>query len=262
MASVIAKYTSYQKIKSKLNPLIDTNQITEIQSLLSEESPPLFVEGALCRAAKNGNIRLIRLFIENGATNLNGAMVSAASKNRLEAVKYLIEQGASNIKYGIEEACRHGSLETMKYLLSRYSKPNDFFIAAVEFNQERIVDHYVSTPGFVSSNLGLINLGLIRASILGYDTMVRKLIQSGATNLNECLRYVCRKKQLAVAKVLVAHGAAVTADNIEDALITKDWEMARYLLTFVLNKLKYKHDERNYIKQRFDQWTQVADLLE
>ena len=72
----------------------------------------------LIKAARGGQLDLVKNLRSRGADDLNWAMVVAAEKGYLHVVKYLRSEGADNLDEAMVWAKRGGHRDVINYLLS------------------------------------------------------------------------------------------------------------------------------------------------
>ena len=70
-------------------------------------------------ACKCGNLEIVKLMIEKGATDWNWGMVNACGCGHFEIVKLMIEKGATDWDWGMGRACEGGHLEIAKLMIEK-----------------------------------------------------------------------------------------------------------------------------------------------
>lgn len=84
------------------------------------------VEKFLRFACEDGDLKLAKLMIQNGASDVYRGLKLACSHGHLELCKFMVECGSINIGEGLEEACYNGDTEMVSFLLSSYDFTGDY----------------------------------------------------------------------------------------------------------------------------------------
>ena len=93
-------------------------------------------------ACKLGNIKLIKLLINNGAGNWNRGFINSCEFNHLPILKIMISKGADDWNYGLEKASENGHLIIVQYLIDNGRKDIDLntaLLRADKYNKTDIV---------------------------------------------------------------------------------------------------------------------------
>ncbi len=75
----------------------------------------------MCRACEYGHLEIVKLLIDNGATNLQGAINNACLSGHLEIVKFVINKTTKDdivLNNALYYACLSGSNETILFLIN------------------------------------------------------------------------------------------------------------------------------------------------
>jgi Ankyrin repeats (3 copies) len=87
----------------------------EIVKLMIEKGATDF-DWAILEAAEGGHMEIVKLMIENGATDFNTAMINAAEGGYMEIVKLMIEKGATDFDTAMNYAAIGGQMKIVEYL--------------------------------------------------------------------------------------------------------------------------------------------------
>jgi thiamine pyrophosphokinase len=90
----------------------------EIVKLMIEKGATDF-DSAMREAAEGGQMEIVKLMIEKGATDFDWAMNYASEGGHMEIVKLLIEKGATDFDWGMNEAARGGNMEIVKFMIEK-----------------------------------------------------------------------------------------------------------------------------------------------
>jgi Ankyrin repeats (3 copies) len=71
---------------------------------------------AMRYAAYGGNIKIVKLMIEKGATDFDTAMKYAAQGGHMDIVKLMIEKGADDFTQAMKSAAKRGHVNIINYL--------------------------------------------------------------------------------------------------------------------------------------------------
>jgi len=71
------------------------------------------------KACEHGHLEIVKLMIDQGATNWNNGLYIACKYGHLEIVKLMIEQGATDWNTGLEGACYSGNIEIVKLMIEQ-----------------------------------------------------------------------------------------------------------------------------------------------
>ena len=75
------------------------------------------IEFSLTYAAECGDINVVRILLDNGATNLNYVIECAACFGHIDIVQLLLDNGADNYNSSMREAARNGYINIVRLLL-------------------------------------------------------------------------------------------------------------------------------------------------
>jgi Ankyrin repeats (3 copies) len=87
----------------------------EIVKFMIEKGATSF-DWTMVNASRGGHMEIVKLMIEKGATYFNTAMRSAALGGHMEIVKLMIEKGATNFVSAMNIATKGGHMEIVNYL--------------------------------------------------------------------------------------------------------------------------------------------------
>ena len=87
----------------------------EIVKLMIEKGATDFNE-TMYHTAKRGHIEIVKLMIEKGATDFNFCMYGAARFGNMDILKLMIEKGATNFNWALNRASYGGHTEIVEYL--------------------------------------------------------------------------------------------------------------------------------------------------
>jgi ankyrin repeat protein len=81
---------------------------------------------AMYYAARGGNMEIVKLMIEKGATDFDWGMKNAANGGNMEIVKLMIEKGATDFDWGMYYASEGGHMEIVKLMIEKGSTDFDW----------------------------------------------------------------------------------------------------------------------------------------
>lgn len=93
------------------------NHFAVINWLIGHSESNLNVNNCLLIATKEGNIFLVRYFIENGASNYDQALVAAIEGKESHIIKILVRSGATNLDDAVIYATEHNDLDLIEFLI-------------------------------------------------------------------------------------------------------------------------------------------------
>ena len=151
----------------------------------------------LMYAAEIGNIEMLRELINFGAKDIDMAFNIACREGHWDMAKELMNAGASNYNIAISYASFGGQLEIVKELINLGAKDiNSALVSACENGNIEIINYLIEMGANVNAE-SFVKVyrnyrGAIRKSALAASKdldIVKRLIEAGATNLNEALLY-------------------------------------------------------------------------
>ena len=84
-----------------------------------------FSENAVDWAARNGHLKMVKLFIKYGVTPTEDAVDWAAENGHLEMVKFLIKYGVTPTVRAVDRTAKYGHLEMVKFLIEHKVIPTE-----------------------------------------------------------------------------------------------------------------------------------------
>jgi len=211
----------------------------EGEGINQEEVLIAFYNEGLYGAAVGNQLIAAEMMIKRGANNLNSAASAAAAHGHTEMVLMLIERGADELGAFLMEACSNGHCGLAKELIGRSTtatlnkaalvacenapttmtlllldnganNPSRCFRASLRHDRpklaELILDRY-------SVDLNACLLAAAKAD--SPPSLVKRLIEKGADNLNNALYFAAQRGRFGTARLLVKKGAT----NIDSAFI-------------------------------------------
>jgi ankyrin repeat protein len=191
------------------------NGYTDIVQVILEHTPSNNQLGnlnaLLIGAAAGGQVNLVNMAIQNGATDLDSALAAAAEQGQIGMIDLLRQSGAQDLNRALREAARHNRVATIQHLIQAgatdlYGALN----AAASTGQLESIENLLQQCQRGAMDL---NLALYFAASGHNLDVIRTLIQAGATDLNTALRAAARSGNLSNIKELIHAGAT----NIRDA---------------------------------------------
>lgn len=95
----------------------------------------------LNQAARQGNLDLVRWFVDCGIINLDSALCRAARGGHIPVMDYLIQQGALDFNLALEQACLGGHLDAVKLILAQGTSHPWALDYAVRQGHQKIVQY-------------------------------------------------------------------------------------------------------------------------
>jgi ankyrin repeat protein len=200
----------------------------------------------LNHSARQGNLKLVKYFIDQGVSNLEPALRQASLGGHIDVVNYLIDRGARDFNPALEQACAGGHLEVVKLLVAqgtRHPWAMDYAARQGHFDIVKyLLDHSdkngwminwmyrairlaVRTGYFdvfksmITPPTGSREIGQFLGSMAGHGQLeaVKYCLNLDVTpdDLEWALTRAARKGHLEVVKYLLAHGAT----NVDNALL-------------------------------------------
>ncbi|MDB5491733.1 MAG: Pfs, and Ankyrin domain protein [Micavibrio sp.] len=210
------------------NPALQASYATKASALLKQGADPAYNDGeAFCYAAKNGQLGLLKVLVEEGRINLNirngQALLMSAMRGRNEVIGYLLDKGMDpdgfeKIGRPLAQAAGNSHLSTIELFKQRGADIN-------------IHDGYP----------------LAIASILGSLDGVKKLVEMKVdinAGLGLALRSALDGGSVEVTKYLLEQGADPTLIGVTYSLETMRKEPEKY------NKPEHKEIAALLIKAR------------
>jgi Ankyrin repeats (3 copies) len=99
----------------------------EIVKLMIEKGATDF-NSSMMYAAEEGHMEIVKLMIEKGATYFNAGLIIVAGRGDMEIVKLMIEKGATNFNSGMNYAARGGHMEIVKLMIEKGATDFDLII--------------------------------------------------------------------------------------------------------------------------------------
>jgi Ankyrin repeats (3 copies) len=156
---------------------------------------------AMAYAAEGGQIEIVKLMIEKGATDFDWAMREAAEGGRMEIVKLMIEKGATGFNNSMIWASRGGEMEIVKLMMEK---------GATKFNKVMVV-----------------------AARGGQMEIVKLMIEKGAMDFNTVIAEAAEGGQMEIVKLMIEKGATDFDKAMENAVREGRMEIANYLEQFI-----------------------------
>jgi ankyrin repeat protein len=183
---------------------------------------------AMTYAAKGGNMDIVKLMIEKGATAFNSSMMYAAEEGHMEIVKLMIEKGATYFNAGLIIVAGRGYMEIVKLMIEK---------GATNFNSGM---NYAAGGGhmeivklMIEKGATDFNWAISYAAEGGHIEIVKFLIEKGATNFNIAMTTAAEEGYMKIVKLLIEKGADNFNNAIESAARGGHMEIVNYLKQFV-----------------------------
>lgn len=201
-------------------------------------------------AASNGNLDILREIIKFGAKDYDRALFVACKEGNWESAKELIDAGATNLDLALSYASISGNLIIVRELIDLGAK--DFkgaLIAAAEGNSLEVVKELIGLGANVNYYGYVKSYSDYRSGVRKYPItatgsvdIIRELINSGATNINEAFIERIRSSDFDIDLVneLANLGANVNYYNRGDGK------------TILMYAIENKNVSKNFIKTLID----------
>ncbi len=164
--------------------------------------------------ASKGNLEDIKALWEAkgeklGKSSLLTSLDDAAKAGHLEVVRFLVEKGVSGHYEAIKFAAQQGHIGVVEFLLDK-NPTEEYFIRVINFGNdsrnieivEMAMEKWLSSPLSQPKSQKV----LVHAARVGSQTIVKKMIDKGADNLDEAMRYASREGHIEVVRMLIDEG--------------------------------------------------------
>ena len=157
------------------------------------------INKALLTASGYGNLNIVNMLIEVGATSYNEALKEAAMYGYLDVVNRLIEV-ASDYNTALKLAARYNHLDVVSKLIDAGATD---WCMALSFASERGHLDVVEKLLEIADDVSDIGDSMIWASESGYLDIVNVLIKSGASAYEDSVEYAAAEGHLDVVNMLL-----------------------------------------------------------
>lgn len=242
----------------------------------------------LCIASFQGNLKFVKYLIEEKNVDISHnnytAMCIAADNNQIDVIKYFLECGA-NVEadnyYMLRTACNEGYFELVKYLIKLGSDIhilNDYpLLCAAYKNHENIAryllehganihakDSYVFKLGCYKNYFNIVKLaieyktdvncdGIVKATKYNYFTIVKYILENSDTPIgfkNQALEIATLNNNSNIIRLLLKHDARITNQVILNAIIINNLKLLKFLMRYssiILDEFVIKAIELGYV---------------
>ncbi len=138
--------------------LVDLNIVDIVRHIVNNLKPDKYnLNLALRTASSKGNLPMVKLMINLGATDIDIALEFVAPDGVLELVKYLIEEaGATSLNRTLLGASEYGNLDIVKYLVGAgASNLTDALTTAVRRDEYYIIEYLISKGADVQRGIDI-----------------------------------------------------------------------------------------------------------
>lgn len=173
----------------------------------------------LMYAAKNGNIEIVRELLHFGAKDIDMAFYISCMEGYWDIAKELNNAGASNYNIAVSYAAFGGKLDIVKELINMGAKDiNSALVSACEGGDIDTINYLIEMGANVNAETLLFVYrnyeGAIRKSPLSASkdlNITKRLIEAGATNLNDALIYNAKNNNTNMVFNLIELGADINS---------------------------------------------------
>lgn len=186
--------------KELINVLVKCGECVNIMN-----SKKLYFDWGLDGACQNGDMKLVQLTIDNGATSWNWGLRGAAEGNNVAIAQMMIDRGASSFDWCLYYACFGGSMETAQLMIEKGADDWNYGLyGACSSNSNNAIKLVQMLIEKGASNW---NQGLLNACLGGNMGIVQLMITYGATDWNGGLKSACFSKQSKMIHLMIENGA-------------------------------------------------------
>jgi ankyrin repeat protein len=220
----------------------------------------------LCIASFHGNLKLVKYLIDEKNVDISyndyTAMCIAADNNQIDVIKYFLERGA-NIEadnyYMLRTACNEGYFELVKYLIKLGSDIHileDYpLLCSAHKNHDNIVKYLLEHGANINSKnnyvfklacsknyYNILKLaieyktnvncdGIVKAVKHNFKKIVKYILENTNISIdikNQALEIATLNNNFVIIRLLLKHGAHVTKQVILNSIIVNDLELFKF----------------------------------
>jgi Ankyrin repeats (3 copies) len=130
-------------------------------------------------AAGGGNMEIVKLMIEKGATDFNTAMENAAYGGQMEIVKFMISKGSTDFDWAMIFGAEGGKMEIVKFMIEKGATDFDSTMSSAANGGHMEIVKFMIEKGATDFD-GAMKI----AAGGGHMEIVKFMIEKGATNFN------------------------------------------------------------------------------
>ncbi len=202
-------------------------------------------QNPLHHAVHERDVKMFKLLMEYGV-DINSAkskelLILVANQGNLDAVRLFVSCGAEmpfelNSDEGVHYAVRKGSVETLKYFLEASSVSTDVLYGAVQLLL--FSDDHTDMLELLFQHGVKPTAGNLQFAAHSKNDCSLKMILKYCTNISECgealksaLFAACKRGNMDIVHLLLAHGAQVTDVTLRVAAEKGQLEVVKFLLS-------------------------------
>lgn len=235
----------------------------------------------LCVASFQGNLQLVKYLIEKKNVDISyndyTAMCIAADNNQIDVIKYFLECGA-NIEadnyYMLRTACNEGYFDLVKYLIELGSDIhilNDYPLLCSAYKNHYTIaryllerganinakDSYIFKIGCCKNYFNIVKLaieyktnvncdGIVKATKYNCEKIVKYILEHTDISIdfkNQALEIAALNNNFVLVRLLLKHGALVTKQVIFNSIIVNNLELLKIFIrhsSLILNEFPVK----------------------
>ena len=215
---------------------VDENNL-EITQLLINLGADASLNYPLSRTFYHGNLNMIKLLLDNGASISNSSLrIYSSRENTLEIIKYVLSLRTDptitkNDNWMIYAAINNGNLELLKLLLNFgadfYTKDERYMEDATHWGQLEIMKFFIQLGIYTQEELN--NCLVIAAGSVELET-IQYLINVGADITSEVISVASICGNLSIVKFLISLGVDITPRVFINACYADNIQLVKYLI--------------------------------
>lgn len=180
------------------------NNHFEVSKLLVDAGATAKAANLIATAAKNKNLPLVKLLVEDADAIAENGRVNAIANNDIPMTTYLLDKGAKPT--GVDLPARSGWYDMVYLLVERGANPNEGIASAIEVNHTKIGVYLLDKGADVKDYIKT-------SAYHGNEVLVRKLLDKGA-NPNDGTFNSVKYKHVNILSILIDAGADVSGADL------------------------------------------------
>lgn len=215
--------------------VIDNEHIDILHLLIPHMNNYCLNEG-LCRAAKNKNLKIVQLMLDNGATDLYDCLKFAAIHGSIDIVQLMIDYKTRIYDIHVICATCNGHLDIVQLFIHQGCKNFDLYMIEAASHGHLDIAKLLIEHGVKNFNK------YMRCAVITQNIeMVKLMITHGANNFDACMNIVVSNRHITIdiAKLMISHGVQNFNKYLITAVRSGNYEVVKLLLTYGANNFDY-----------------------